>query len=355
MVVSEPDVMPNARDELVSPHTDSLMPSIARPLDRPVLWLTNLLLYLRHARVMLQFRARAGYWPDAARPSHAGEKMLWRKLFDHDPRFVVFTDKLATRALRAGLCPDLASAELLWCGTDAAAIPEEVRRRPIVIKASHGCGHSLSLPEGRARPLRRRQARQLNGWLRQTYGRHQAEWAYRHAGRRLFAEAFIETAPGEALLDLSVHAVDGLPLFVEAILGNKTAEQRKGYFHPDGRRWPEIEPRRRDPARRPALPADFRLPGCLAEALRHAARLAAGADYLRVDFLVARGRLHGGEIAVYPGSGLARRSEFEAYDALLASRWDLSRTWFLATPQRGWRRFYAAAFGRHLAAADAGP
>ncbi len=338
----------------MSSQADNLMPSIARPLDRPVLWLVKLLLSLRHARVMLQFRRRAGYWPDAARPRRAGEKMLWRKLFDHDPRFVTFTDKLATRALQARLCPDLPAATLLWQGTDAAAIPAAVLNRPIVIKASHGCGHSLALPAGRSRPLRRRQAKRLNGWLRQTYGRHQAEWAYRHAGRRLFAEALIETAPGEALLDLSVHVVDGQPLFVEAILGNKTGCQRKGYFHPDGRRWPEIEPRRREPARRPALPADFRLPGCLAEALRHAATLAAGVDYLRVDFLVARGRLHGGEIAVYPGSGLARLSEFQAYDALLASRWDLSRTWFLATPQRGWRRLYAAALARDLAAGEAG-
>lgn len=338
----------------MSSQADSLVPSIARPLDRPLLRLVNLLLYLRHARVMLQVRRRVGYWPDAARPRRAGEKMLWRKLFDRDPRFVTFTDKLATRALQARLCPDLATAQLLWSGSDAAAIPAEVLGRPIVIKASHGCGHSLVLRQGRARPLRRRQAAELNGWLRQTYGRHQAEWAYRHAGRRLFAEALIETAPGEELLDLSVHAVGGLPLFVEAILGNKTDRQRKGYFHPDGRRWPEIEPRRRDPARRPALPADYRLPGCLAEALRHAATLAAGVDYLRIDFLVARGRLHGGEIAVYPGSGLARLSEFQAYDALLTARWNLARSWFLTTPQRGWRRLYAAALARHLAAGEAG-
>jgi hypothetical protein len=327
----------------------------ARPLDRLVLWVANALIYLRHPRHVRQFRWRVGYFPNAARPTRYSEKMLWRKLFDRNPLFVTFSDKLATKALQARLTPSLGLAEILWTGKSAAEIPGAALQRPVAIKASHGCDYSLFRRTGAADgPLKPRQVRRIDAWMRRAYGQHLLEWAYRHAGRRLFVEALIVPPPGEDLLDLSVHAADGVPLFIEAIAHNKTAQQRKGYFHSNGTRWPELEPVRQGPNPKPPLPADAALPACYREALAHALRLSAGVDYLRVDFLVAGGRLYGGEIAVYPGSGLARDSEFATYNALLAARWDLRKSWFLTTPQRGPRRLYAEAIGRSLQREGAG-
>ncbi len=322
-----------------------------RSLDRLVFWLANLSIYLRHPRVILQFRRRVGYLPNPARPRRYSEMMLWRKLFDRNPLFITFTDKLACKALVSRHCPDLAAAEVLWVGDDAGRIPAAVLDYPIVIKASHGCDYSLFRRRGRDEgPLKPRQVRQVNAWLGRVYGQHQREWAYRLAGRRLFAEALILPAAGEALHDLSVHAADGVPLFIEAIQHNKTAEQRKGYFHSDGRRWPELEPQRRGTDARPALPPDARLPPSYVAALTHATRLSSGVDYARFDFLAAAGQLYAGEIAVYPGSGLARHAEFATYNALLAARWDLTKSWFCGTRHRGARRLYAEALGRWLRA-----
>ena len=332
----------------VEPRTDLAFTAGAAS-QRLVLRVAQLLAWLVHGRSLLRFRRRVGYWPNAARPRRYNEMMLWRKLFDHNPRFIVFSDKLATRALQARLCPDLALPELLWVGEDAARIPPAALLRPAVIKASHGCDYNHFRRRGAGdRALKPRQVRRLNAWLRRTYGRPQGEWAYRFVAPKLFVEALVTPDPGDELLDLSVHVVGGAPLFLEAIVRNKTAAQRKGYFHCDGTRWPELEPRRREADRKPALPADFTLPACRAEALVHAARLGAGVDYARVDFLVASGRLHGGEIAVYPGSGLTRHSEFAAYNDLLASRWDLTTSWFLTTPQPGLRGVYARALAALL-------
>lgn len=322
--------------------------------DRWVLRIANLLLYLRHPRTVVQFRLRVGFFPNIARPRRFAELMLWRKCFDRNPRFVTFTDKLATKALAARLCPDLAQAEVLWAGDDVRQIPPAVLARPVVIKASHGCDFSHVRPRGaRDRALRPRQIRRINGWLRRRYGQHLLEWAYRLAGRKLFAEAMILPPPGEELLDLSVHAADGVPLIIEAVVANKTARQRKGYFHPDGARWPELEPRRRVAVAKRTLPADFQLPMAYRAASTYAGRLGAGIDYARFDFLVAGEQLYAGEISVYPGSGLARHDEFLAYNTFLAARWSLLSSWFFQRPHRGLRGVYAAALANAFRARNA--
>jgi len=44
------------------------------------------------------------------------EKFLWRKLFDHDPRFVVLSDKLACKEWVTERAPELAVAKVHWLG-----------------------------------------------------------------------------------------------------------------------------------------------------------------------------------------------------------------------------------------------
>ena len=88
----------------------------------------------------------------------------------------------------------------------------------------------------------------------------------------------------------------------------------------------------RDPSRR--LPTDHRVPESYARAIRAAEALAAGTDYLRVDFLVSGDRLYGGEITPYPTAGHMTNSD-RAIMNDMARRWDMRRSWFLRTPQRG--------------------
>jgi hypothetical protein len=306
----------------------------------------NLLAYIRHPNNMRRFRRRVGYFPDVARPLRYNEKMLWRKLFDRNPLFVTFSDKLATKRVISRLCPDLRMPEVLWVGDDVSTIPADVLDRPVVIKASHGCGQNFYVRSGDAD--RRLPVARINGWLQRVHGRSHLEWAYGLAGRKLYAEEMIVPDPGDELLDLSVHAVDGAPVFIEAITGNKTPNKRKGYFRPDGARWPELERKQTDGAHNLRLPDDFRLPPVHAEALAHAKRLSAGVDYARFDFIAASDRLYGGEVTVYPGSGTTRHADFLVYNAVLSDHWDLRKSWFLLSGHRGGRRLYAEALGRFL-------
>jgi hypothetical protein len=72
-------------------------------------------------------------------------------------------------------------------------------------------------------------------------------------------------------------------------------------------------------------------------------------DYVRVDFMLCGSDVYGQEFTFYSLAGL---SPFEAHiDERISDAWDLGASWFLRTPQRGWRGWYATALRRSLDAA----
>lgn len=287
-----------------------------------------------------------GYFPNVARPSEYNEKMLWRKIFDHNPLFVPFSDKLATKAIQTERCPGLRILPALWIGSDASTIPDDLLGRPIAVKANHGCGYNFfSRPGAMARGL---PVETINGWLKKSYGRGRLEWAYRFVERKILVEELIAAAEGGPPTDISVHAANATPVFIEVVVGNKTENQQKGYFRTDGSRWLEIE--RKPTAGKQPLSPDFRLPAAYVEALGHTERLSQNVDYARFDFLSVGDRLYGGEITVYPGSGLTRHADFSNYNRYLTEHWDLSTSWFLTARHKGLRRIYAEALRRYLTA-----
>ncbi len=311
-------------------------------VDGPLLWVVNVLVWLRHPRNVAYFRRRVGHFPNVSQPIRYNDKMLWRKVFDHNPIFGTFSDKLATKRHTSQLCPTLRLPAVMWTGEDVSTIPQETLRQPLIIKANHGSGMNVVLGGGEPTTLA---VAEINDWIKKPYGTTKLEWGYRFAQRTLLAEELIVPDEGEDLVDLSVHTIDGTPLFIEAITGHKSAGMRKSYFRVDGTRWPDLE---RNPRAIPSLPPDFRLPSCHLEALDHARVLGAGVDYIRIDFMVAGERLYGGEITVYPGSGINRNAEFLVYNSVLSEHWDLSTSWFVTARHRGCRRLYAEALGRVL-------
>ena len=69
--------------------------------------------------------------------------MQWRKLFDLDPIYAVFCDKVATREYVAQRVGSDAVVPMLWLGSDPAALPFETLRPPYIIKCSHGSGWNI--------------------------------------------------------------------------------------------------------------------------------------------------------------------------------------------------------------------
>jgi hypothetical protein len=83
--------------------------------------------------------------------------------------------------------------------------------------------------------------------------------------------------------------------------------------------------------------------------VEYAKILSKDVDYARFDFLLSEGKLYRGKITFYPSNGYGRIREYvpggftyvpgEQTEAIFAV-WDVRSTWFLSTPQSGWRERY---------------
>ncbi len=309
--------------------------------DRIVLSAVNAGSYLRHPRLALYFRRRLGHWGNFAAPLQLSELMQWRKVFDHNPAFVTFCNKHATKAWVAERVPDIASPPTEWIGTRPEDIPDSLLAPGHVIKVNSAT--SLNYFPHREHLPRKAAERRLRRWLdfhpRDWWRRSRlGEWAYRPNRPLLMVEPLL----AEAVVDIGVRAFNGEVSFVSVATAYKTGQDRIAFFWPDGSRLPASD------FAEVALPPDYTVPQ-IAEAVSLARRLSRGFDYLRIDFLVAEGRLWMGEITVYPASGLGGSNDraeltYRQWLGTLETSWVLSRKH--GSP---FLRLYLAAFRRWLA------
>ncbi|MEL6203881.1 MAG: ATP-grasp fold amidoligase family protein [Pseudomonadota bacterium] len=284
--------------------------------------------------------------PGVTRPSSVAfprtinDKFAWRKLFDHDPRFVTACDKLASKPFVATRAPALRVAPLLWDGRDAADIPDALWQGPAMLKASHGCRMNLALPV----PDRTAAIAKANGWLGQNYGAPHGEWGYYQVPRRLFVEGWVGP-PGQAPDELKIYAFGGR-LHRIVHIRDRFGAMAAAAWIPD----PASSTGWRGDAQGTAVAdadLDAPLPPTLDAALDAARALAEGFDHMRVDLHLAGDEVWFGELTAYNLSG---HMPFWGHlaDHPANRDWDIRQSWFLTTKQRGWRGLYAAALRREL-------
>ena len=273
---------------------------------------------LRHLPMLLRFRRRMGYWPDAAWPRTHNERMLWRKIFDHNPEFAVLSDKVAAKSVIAERCPDLSQAQLLWVGEDPDAVPEGVLRAGAMLKFNKGSGSNLAVRSGASD--RDDVVAQMRKWVRQS--RRREEWGYWPIEPKLLAEELLALGGAGLPTDIKVHVCSGTithlwvvdkasgdSLTVDAS-GREIDGWGKGYEAP--------------------LPWSERIAELGRVAARLAPVLAGDLDYVRVDFLVAGGELAAGEMTFYPAGGFDRWYNPDMAGRLEAA-WDIRKSWFVRT------------------------
>ena len=306
---------------------------LARAIDAAI--------HATHRKATRFFRAELDRLPRVILPVSYSDKMFWRRVFDHNPAFVAHCDKLEAKRLFKE--QDVEVAEVLWSGTDPARLPAALRHADVVVKMNAGCDRNWFF---------RHQGKDeaafhatCQGWLEQTFGVDGLEWAYGMAPKRLFAERSIAPHPRD-IDEIKVHLFSGEVFYALIYRGEKTSDGRSGIFDVAGRRLQVTNSIvAKDPGR--ALSPDYRVPDCYRRAIEVARRLAAGTDYIRVDFMVVDGRLFGGEITPYPSAGLMTNSD-PAVLAQMGRCWDLRQSWFLRTPQTGWRVAYQTMLRRHV-------
>jgi hypothetical protein len=264
--------------------------------------LANLIISLRYFHNTQLYVRSAGRAPNYVDPVHFTEKMQHRKLFDRNPLFKVFCDKLEGRAYAEMADCGLKLPKLYWSGDDPASIPFDDLPVPYVIKSNHGSGalHVVRDSSNASRDEIRTRCRQ---WLRRSYGRSRGEWGYRDIGRRIYVEELLPAPTGQLFPDdYKFVTISGRVEWIENV-HDRGQRHNKTYFD---RNWKRIKVRRwqgiPDPLRSP-LPGAPR-PATLERMVEISERLAEGLDELRVDLYEIDGEVYFGEFTVYEESGM---------------------------------------------------
>ncbi|MFN3713790.1 MAG: ATP-grasp fold amidoligase family protein [Alcanivoracaceae bacterium] len=311
--------------------------------DRVLFTLVAIWVWVRHpllAAAYLRRGLRHGRLPAVAVPRSADDKFFWRKVFDHDPRFTLLSDKLGCKAWVAERTSALRVAPVLWQGRDPAQIPDEVLTGDVVFKANHGCGTNQFIHAGDV--CRHTLTALGRRWLRRAHGRRDHQWGYFNIERTLFIESMIVPASGP-LQELKFYVFAGrirrLVHIADRFGGIRASVwERSDVDYVRAERTAEVA----------GQVLDIPLPAVVGLASELASRLAAPFDHLRVDLLTDGQQLWLGELTVYNLGGYISGDGHDP-DAPVSRHWDLRRSAFLQQPpQRGWRARYAKALLRAL-------
>jgi hypothetical protein len=234
--------------------------------------------------------------PNLLRPQTFSEKVQWRKLFDLNPQFAVFSDKLRARdfiAERVG--PDLL-VPLLWVGEDPNAVPFESFKPPYVVKSTHASGQTIIVTDIAALDVAQARAT-IATWLGLCYAAHSEEPAYALVPRRVIMEKCLLDRKGNRPFELLFFIFDGRVHCINAFFF-EASERRSGGFY--DRRWCPLNWFMRKPP-----PDLIERPKRLDEMVQVAERLGAGIDHVRVDLYDCGDRFYVGELTLYSWGGNA--------------------------------------------------
>ena len=238
-------------------------------------------------RVGLCYTWRHHRLPDLAEPRRFTELVQDRKLEDCSPMQAALMDKLGAKRIAADRLGLEWIVPTAWCGERLPDLAPFAF--PAFVKARHGCNQNAVLRQAPSEREWSALRRRTEGWTARPYGFWLDEWGYRDVPRGLLAEPLL--GDGDALpVDYKIYVFGGRATHVQVHLGRGL--RHRWILH--DRDYRQLVPS----ADAPPPPASL---GAMFDA---AEALAAGQEFLRVDFYEVGGRPLFGEFCLYPGSGL---------------------------------------------------
>ncbi|MER1987894.1 MAG: ATP-grasp fold amidoligase family protein [Solibacillus sp.] len=223
-------------------------------------------------------------------PQTINEKLMWLKLYEHQPLKSKCADKLAVRNYVRECGYQHLLIELLDVYDTAEEINFATLPDRFVLKCTHGSGFNLfcldqttfSHDEARAK---------LASWQQQQYGLQLAELHYCAIRPRIVAEKLLEYN-GDEPLDYHIHCFHGKPRLIEVQLGEDYL-----LFDVD---WNLL------PFNKASMQfcGVLAKPGKFADMLEAAEALSAPFTYVRVDIYNARDRIYFSELTFTPAACL---------------------------------------------------
>jgi hypothetical protein len=264
-----------------------------------------------YAAVNLIYFRHFGRLPNLKRPKTLNEKIAWRKLYQHDPRFPIFADKIAVKAEIAKLIGGQHVVETLWVGDHPEDIPFDNLTPPYVIKVNHSSGGNIIIPTAQNVDQSRIVA-SMREQLGFRHGHKLREWGYGEIPRKVLVERMVQTPDGEIPQDYKFFTYHGRVHFVQLDCARFKQHRQNIY----DREWNPLPvtymaPPTSDPVSKPAN---------LGEMIEVAERIGAEFDFVRVDLYLPPQGILFGEATFYPNGGVMHFHP-EYWDARFGEPW----------------------------------
>ncbi len=265
--------------------------------------LANLCVGLRWSTNTTNYRRAIGKAPNYISPVSWTDKVQWRKVFDRNPRLVTYTDKVSARDYMRQIAPEVTIPRTFWMGEDPEAIPFDAFDESYVIKPSHSCGQIIYV-ENPAAIDRQQIIATCRQWLKTSYGRPSAEWAYSQVRPRLIVEELLSDLNNKSkVANYKFFVFSGTLRYVQV-----ESKMPEGYFltffGADGKRlgirkWMGLEE-----GGKSSTPSDkVKAPSKFLEMKRVAERIGRDIDMVRVDLYQVGETIYFSELTPYDGSG----------------------------------------------------
>jgi TupA-like ATPgrasp len=261
---------------------------------------------------ILSHRLLHGDWRTFRDPHTYTERLQAKKLYDHDPRYVITTDKYEVRAWvaeRIGaeyLVPLVADVTDDFMKVDWDSLPDS-----FVVKATNGSSRNVLVKE-KTQHTQREIAEQTALWRRASHYRLYKEWAYRSIPPRIIVEEHLGHG-GPPPPDVKFFVMNGRAKLVQ-FDSDRFGDHRREMYDRDGRLLDvtiDIDPRSDVPPEPPKNWTDLR---DIAE------KLGAEFEFVRIDLYSRDGAVFFGEITHYPG-GAAPLFTPRDFDAVFGDIW----------------------------------
>lgn len=288
--------------------TNSIRRNISNPrylasvfVKRGLAWLPDSI-FLR-----LRFYMENGHRLDLSSPRTFQEKLQWLKLHRRRPEFTTMVDKYAVKDLVASKIGRQYVIPTLGVWERADDIDFDSLPDRFVLKTTHSGGNlGVLVCQDKATFDRTSARARLEKSLKNSIYKECREWPYKDVSRRIIAEEFISEPGKPDLTDYKIFCFNGHPRYIQ-VIQDRNSHESVDFFdtswnHQDfcglNHVVKPVEESTLYPSAKP-----IERPSGLEKMLELAAVLAAGTEFVRVDFYNAGDRVYFGELTFFPNSG----------------------------------------------------
>jgi hypothetical protein len=264
-------------------------------------------------RICIDHFRCVGKWPNLKNPRGINEKIEWRKLYQRDPRFSEWSDKIAVKKLVADIIGEQHVIPTLWHGKRIEDAPLHSLPLPYIIKSNTGSSNNVFIydyADINLEMLRRR----FNSIDPNALSNITDEWHYQFIEPQILIEPLLQTVEGKVPEDYKMHIFHGKTRFIQYDVDRFTGHKR-AFLTPD---WTLIPVKHAYDIPNPLPPK----PTHLEDTVTLAERLLPDIDYVRIDMYHHANHIYFGEATFTPGGG---REPYHpnSYEQILGAYWTL--------------------------------